>query len=152
VDDQETVVVRPATRADAGAMRELAAAAYGKYVDRIGREPVPMTADYDRIAESGRAWLAEHGNRVVGLLVVEPARDHLLVENVAVAPGSQGLRVGSRLLRLAEEQARALGVREVRLYTHEKMTENLAYYPGAATARRTAAPSTASAGSSSPSS
>jgi len=63
-----------------------------------------------------------------GLLVLEPAEDHLLLENVAVAPQAQGLGVGGRLLRLAEEQALARGLREVRLYTNEAMTENLAYY------------------------
>ena len=36
--------------------------------------------------------------------------------------------MGGRLLRLAEEQARARGLRQVRLYTNEAMTENLAYY------------------------
>ncbi len=41
---------------------------------------------------------------------------------------AQGLGVGGRLLRLAEEQALARGLREVRLYTNEAMTENLAYY------------------------
>jgi GNAT superfamily N-acetyltransferase len=33
------------------------------------------------------------------------------------------------LLALAEEQARGLGLGEIRLYTNEAMTENLAYYP-----------------------
>ena len=37
--------------------------------------------------------------------------------------------MGSRLLRLAEEQAHARGLPEVRLYTNEAMTENLDYYP-----------------------
>lgn len=109
-------------------MREIAEATYQLYVDRIGREPAPMTADYAQIVESGHAWVAEHGDRIVGLLVLEPAEDHLLLENVAVAPQAQGLGVGGRLLRLAEEQALARGLREVRLYTNEAMTENLAYY------------------------
>ena len=99
------------------------------YVDRIGREPAPMTADYGRIAESGDAWVAEQAGCIVGILVLEPAEDHLLLENVAVTPRAQGLGVGGRLLRLAEDQAREHGLREVRLYTNETMTENLGYYP-----------------------
>jgi GNAT superfamily N-acetyltransferase len=110
-------------------MRELAAAAYAKYVNRIGRAPAPVSADYERIAESGHAWVAERGCWLVGLLVVEPTQDHLLIENVAVAPQAQGLGVGGELLQLAEDQARAHGLREVRLYTNEAMTENLVYYP-----------------------
>jgi ribosomal protein S18 acetylase RimI-like enzyme len=110
-------------------MRELARAAYQPYVERIGREPAPLSADYGRIAGSGHAWVAEHDDRIVGLLVLEPADDHLLLENVAVAPQAQGRGIGGRLLRLAEDLARAHGLREVRLYTNEAMTENLAYYP-----------------------
>ena len=88
-----------------------------------------MTADYGRISRSGHAWVAEQAGGIVGILVLEPAEDHLLLENVAVTPRAQGLGVGGRLLRLAEEQARAHGVGEVRLYTNEAMTENLGYYP-----------------------
>jgi N-acetylglutamate synthase-like GNAT family acetyltransferase len=121
--------VRRADASDVDAMRELVQAAYELYVERIGRRPAPMTADYRHAVESGHAWVAQHGERVVGLLVLEPAEDHLLLENVAVLPQAQGLGVGSRLLQLAEEQARAHGLREIRLYTNEAMTENLGYYP-----------------------
>ena len=109
-------------------MRELVQAAYQPYVELIGREPAPMSADYGRIAESGHAWVAEQDDHVVGLLVVEPAEDHLLLENVAVAPQAQGHGVGGRLLRLADEQALTHGLREVRLYTNEAMVDNLTYY------------------------
>jgi GNAT superfamily N-acetyltransferase len=46
-----------------------------------------------------------------------------------VLPSAQGRGVGARLLALAEDQARARGLGEIRLYTNEAMTENLAYYP-----------------------
>jgi GNAT superfamily N-acetyltransferase len=129
VSSSEALTVRLARPADTDAMREVVKAAYQLYVDRIGREPAPMTADYVRIARSGDAWVAEQGGCIVGLLVLEPAEDHLVLESVAVAPSAQGHGVGTRLLRWAEEQALARGLREVRLYTNEAMTENLAYYP-----------------------
>ena len=87
-----------------------------------------MTADYARIAKSGQGWLAEQGGCIVGVLVLNAAENHLLLENVAVAPSAQGHGVGGRLLRFAEEQARAHGLHEIRLYTNEVMTEDLAYY------------------------
>jgi len=110
-------------------MQDVAEAAYQPYIARMGRRPAPMTADYALIAGSGSAWVAEQRGRLVGLLVLEPAADHLLLENVAVDPDVQGNGVGSRLLRLAEEQAEAQGLKEVRLYTNAAMTENLTYYP-----------------------
>jgi ribosomal protein S18 acetylase RimI-like enzyme len=45
-----------------------------------------------------------------------------------VDPARQGAGAGSRLLRHAEEVARAHGLYELRLYAHEQMTENLAFY------------------------
>ena len=51
------------------------------------------------------------------------------MENLAVRPADQGRGVGRRLLTLAEQRARDLGLAELRLYTNAAMTENLAYYP-----------------------
>lgn len=81
------------------------------------------------IAGSGSAWIPVHNHPVVGLLVLESAEDHLLLEHVAVDPDVQGLGMGSRLLRLAEERAEAQGLNAVRLYTNVAMTENLTSTP-----------------------
>ncbi len=125
----EDLVVRRAVPADAQAVGELVRAAYAHYVARLGQEPYPMTLDYAVVVAGGNTWVAQDDVRLVGVLVLEHAADHVLVENLAVLPGAQGAGIGSRLLRHAEDEARARGVPEVRLYTHELMTENRAYYP-----------------------
>jgi N-acetylglutamate synthase-like GNAT family acetyltransferase len=123
------VTVRRAALADIVALQAVAVAAYQRYVDRTGRAPAPMTADYARAVRDGRAWVAVEHGQVVGFAVLVPQPDHLLLENVAVLPAMQGRGIGTRLLTLAEEQARGLHLSEIRLYTNEAMTENLAYYP-----------------------
>lgn len=123
------VDIRPATAADVPAIRELVAAAYRHYVPRIGREPAPMTADHAATVAAGRAWVAEVDGRIAGLVVLVPEPGHLLLENVAVDPARQGRGVGAVLLAFADDRARSLGLPEVRLYTNEAMTENIAYYP-----------------------
>jgi ribosomal protein S18 acetylase RimI-like enzyme len=123
------LTVRPAAEPDVPVLAAIAAEAYRVYVPRIGREPAPMTADYAEAVRSGLTWAAVRDDEVVGLLVLAVRPDHLLLENVAVLPSAQGAGVGARLLALAEDEARARGLREIRLYTNEAMTENLAYYP-----------------------
>lgn len=122
-------VLRQAEAGDVGAVRTLVEATYGHYVARIGRPPRPMTADYAALVEAGRVWVAESGGGLIGLLVLDAQPDHLLVENVAVVPTAQGSGVGTALLDFAETEAVRLGLAELRLYTNEKMTENIAYYP-----------------------
>ena len=118
----------PVRAGDGDAMRELARDAYGVYVQRIGREPAPMTADYAAIAASGRGLLAWNEAVLAGMLVTRLEEDALLIENVAVSPMFQGKGLGAALLVEAERIARDHGLDCVRLYTNEAMTENLSFY------------------------
>jgi ribosomal protein S18 acetylase RimI-like enzyme len=120
--------IRRATAADAAAATAITRAAYLPWVPIIGREPGPMSTDLASSAEAGELWVAEDGGEAVGVLVLVPHPDHLLLESVAVAPDAQGRGIGSALLRVADEQAAAAGLPEVRLYTHERMTTNIRRY------------------------
>jgi N-acetylglutamate synthase-like GNAT family acetyltransferase len=120
---------RQARRDDAGAVTGVVHAAYDHYVARIGQQPAPMGADYVALIEAGSVWVAEVAGQIVGVLVLQAYPDHLLIENVAVSPDAQGGGIGTCLIELAEREAVAAGLGEIRLYTNEAMTENLAYYP-----------------------
>ena len=93
-----------------------------------GVRPAPLDADYGKAIEHDEVWVAEHDGELAGYLVLVPFADHLLLENVAVDPGRQGRGVGRRLLALAEERTTALGLSELRLYTHAVMVENQRLY------------------------
>ena len=95
---------------------------------RIGLRPIPMDADYPELVRSGVVWVAEDGGNIAGLVVLIAHDDHVLVDNLAVEPSHQGRGIGRQLLAFAEEHARGLGLDEMRLYTHVKMTENQAIY------------------------
>jgi ribosomal protein S18 acetylase RimI-like enzyme len=120
--------VRVATLADAPAVRALTRAAYAKWVPVIGREPKPMAADYDRAVREHRIDLLLVGGELAALTETIPAADHLLVENVAVAPAFQGRGHGRRLLAHAERLAAWLGVPQVWLYTNKAFEENVRLY------------------------
>jgi N-acetylglutamate synthase-like GNAT family acetyltransferase len=121
--------IRRATTADLPAIHQVITDAYTKYVERIGRPPAPMTADYAAALEHSRVWVLVSDHDIVGALVTEDRADHLLLEMVAVVPTAQGNGHGARLLDRAERDAEELGLPEVRLYTNEAMTENLTFYP-----------------------
>jgi len=118
-----------AARGDARAVARCVRAAYAHYVERIGREPAPMTADYEALIGAGEVWVARAGEDVAGVLVLRPRPPALLLENIAVAPDRQGEGLGRALMAFAEDRARAEGLAEVVLYTNERMTENLRFYP-----------------------
>ncbi|MDT5299949.1 MAG: hypothetical protein QOG79_3191 [Mycobacterium sp.] len=122
-------LLRRATGDDVDAISGLVAEAFGKYVERIGKPPAPMLADYGALLGESRMWVVELRDAIVGVLVTQHQGDHLLLDTVAVAPAAQGGGQGRRLLERAERDATEQGLIEVRLVTNEAMTENLVFYP-----------------------
>ena len=117
---------RPATAADLPAIREVAGAAFARYLSRMDRPPAPMLADYGAAVDAGQLWVT--GRPVTGLIELTEAGDALHVGNVAVHPGSQGTGLGRQLMDYAERRAILLGLTRLSLYTNEVMTENQAIY------------------------
>jgi ribosomal protein S18 acetylase RimI-like enzyme len=86
-----------------------------------------MDDDYAERVRCGQVLVAE-SDTVVGLIVLLDSGEYLLIENVAVHPERQHQGVGRALLAHAEALAAGLGRRELRLYTHATMTENIQLY------------------------
>ena len=123
-----SIRLRPAEPADATAIRDIVRAAYAKWVPVIGREPLPMRADYDKAVAEHPFDLAIEGDRIVGMLETMLEDDHLWIENVCVAPQAQGKGIGRLLLERAEEKAREAGRRELRLLTNGAFEANVSLY------------------------
>jgi GNAT superfamily N-acetyltransferase len=119
---------RRAAEHDAETVRDLTHAAYAKWVPVIGRKPKPMNADYEHAVRAHVIELAYVDGALAGLIELIPAADHLLLENLAVAPAHQGKGIGRRLMARVEELARAQSFPTVRLYTNKAFTTNLAFY------------------------
>lgn len=124
----DTVELRQAMATDAAAIRDLTRAAYAKWVPLIGREPKPMTADYDQAVARNRFDLAHIDGTLAALIETIREADHLLVENVAVSPDFQGRGLGRKLMAHAEVLAREQGFDTIRLYTNQRFAENIALY------------------------
>ena len=121
-------MIRIARTDDVARIREIASAAYARYVPRVGREPAPMVADYDGDARAGRIVVLEVERNIIGYLVAWPEDDAYFIENIGIEPQLQGKGWGRRLMDHAATQAGHLGLGALRLYTNAAMTENLSMY------------------------
>ena len=119
---------RIGTSDDAGIVRDIVRAAYAKWIPVIGREPMPMKADYDQALRERRFDLLSLNGVVAGLIETTLRPDHLWIENVAVRPDSQGKGLGRRLLAHAEQLTVEQGLISLRLLTNAAFADNVALY------------------------
>ena len=98
--------LRRAAPADAVAVRDLTRAAYAKWGPVLGREPKPMTADYDAAVRDHVVDMLYLDGELAALIEMRPEADHLFVVNVAVSPAYQGRGCGRAPLAHAEELTR----------------------------------------------
>jgi ribosomal protein S18 acetylase RimI-like enzyme len=120
--------IRVATAADIPAITNIVDQAYRHYIARIGKPPGPMLDDYAARVSEGAVCVLEEGAEITAIIVLLPAPNYLLLDNIAVSPTRQGLGLGGRLLAFVEDEALRRGYREIRLYTHQTMVENQRLY------------------------
>ena len=122
-------MIRIARPQDVATVEAIVHEAYAVYIDRIGKPTGPMLDDYAALIDAGAVSVLEAADgAIAAIIVLLPKPDHLLLDNIAVRRASQGQGLGRRLIAFAEAEARRHGYPELRLYTHEKMSENIALY------------------------
>ena len=122
------VSIRRAEVSDADRVRMLTRASYAKWIPVIGREPLPMAADYERAVRDHIVDLMFVGTELAGLIEMVNEGDHLLIENVAIGPAFQRKGYGGLLVAHAEQVARSLQLPELRLYTNAQFAGNVDFY------------------------
>lgn len=87
-----------------------------------------MAANYVEALQKNRFDLLYVKGKLAALIekIAEP--DHLLIENVAVAPSFQGQGLGRKLLAHAEKLAASSGFSATKLYTNKLFAENVQLY------------------------
>ncbi len=120
--------LRRATEPDLGTVGMISHDAYAPWVAILGQAPLPMTEDYAPRIARGKVWIIERDGRTAGVMVLERARDHLLIWSLAVLPAYQGHGVGRWMLETAEEMARREVLPELRLFTSDRMVSNIELY------------------------
>jgi GNAT superfamily N-acetyltransferase len=121
--------IRRATLNDVTEITACIRNAYTPYIQRIGKKPAPMLEDYAETVTQKNIWILEdHGSELLGVLILVPEPEYLLIENIAVKARYQGQGFGGKLMDFAESEALKLGYKVMRLYTNVLMVENKVIY------------------------
>ena len=78
--------IRAATAADVAAIADIVDRAYRHYSPRMGKPPGPMLDDYAARVSEGVVWVLEEGAVIGAIIVLVPAPNYLLLDNIAVSP------------------------------------------------------------------
>ena len=111
--------VQLAPLADVRVVEQIVEDAYCVYTSRMGKLPGPMFDDYSQRVEEGVVWVLEEGTTTVGIVVLLPKSDHLLLDNIAIAPARQGLVSVGGCLHL-QKQKRCVEVIAKYVSTHTR--------------------------------
>lgn len=119
---------RVATQSDIITAARLVFESYAPYIPIMGKIPPTIFEDFGEHIRQGNLWFLTLGGDVVGMVVLTPKEDHLLLQSMAVAPGYQGMGFGRALLSFSEDVAKSRGQLSIRLYTNSLMERNQKIY------------------------
>ena len=135
----DNLELRKACASDVAAIRHCATEAYSQYVERIGKKPAPMVADFGSLVADGKMVVAINNasemqssaakDMLVGYVVFYADNNTMRLDNIAVLPQCTGAGIGKLLIATVEQSAQGLGLDSVTLYTNASMIENLQMYP-----------------------
>ena len=120
--------IEKATADDAPQITACVQAAYQHYIKTLGVKPGPMLDDYAEMVADHSVWVMRDNGRVIALLVLIDKPEMMLLDNVAVHPDYQGLKLGKRFMAYAEEIGKEREYTAIQLYTHEHMIKNQQIY------------------------
>ena len=120
--------IRRGAAGDVDLIRSFTRAAYAKWIPLIGREPLPMAADYETALRQHRFDLFYKDGVLAALIETITRDDHLHIQNLCVSPKFQRLGLGSQLLNYAQEMAKQKNLPALRLDTNKYFTGNVDLY------------------------
>ena len=120
-------VIRVAETGDIPRLQAIACGAYSVYVEKMGRPPAPIHADFQTHIDDDTVFVATAGGDITGYVILCNIDDKWWLDNIATSPNHQGLGIG-RLLVIAAEGWLAHRTDHVHLYTNTAMSKNIVWY------------------------
>jgi GNAT superfamily N-acetyltransferase len=107
----DTLTIRPATAADAGAVASVLVEAFAEFQPLYSsagyHATTPAGQEIERRFVDGPIWVVEHDGRIAGTVSAILRDDGVYLRSMAVAPAARGCGVGRALLSQVEEFAAA---------------------------------------------
>jgi GNAT superfamily N-acetyltransferase len=122
------LTIKQAGPDEAALVRGITLRAYAKWVPVIGREPMPMTVDYEKAVLACSIDILSFDDVPVAVVVFERKEDSLYIDNLAVEPEAQGKGYGLQLLRHVEQVARNENIGRLTLLTNGAFASNVSFY------------------------
>lgn len=129
----ENLIIRKARPCEAEEIWRVTRRAYEPYRGRIKPEFQALRVSVSTIRREIRLKRRVYGvalldDRIVATLRYRRWRSHLGLSRLAVLPEYQGAGIGKKMMEWAEQQARRLGVRELRGEVRAALPHLLEYY------------------------
>ena len=120
---------RTAERSDLSSIQQCVEQAYRPYVALLGVEPAPLHTDYAEHIQKGNLLVAQSmKGEFVGILLSYLDGASLVVDNVAIMPRYQRQGALVDVCVRAVQLAKEAGVENIRTFTNQKLTRNIAMY------------------------
>jgi GNAT superfamily N-acetyltransferase len=123
--------IRPATLADAAQVHAITQSAFAPYVGVIIPTPngcLEQLPAVEADCQNGAVRVALWEGEIVGALRLDFRADHLHLRRIAVLPAFQGRGIAGALIRAAEAEGRAAGLKQAKLETRYSLPENWRRY------------------------
>lgn len=124
----DTLVLRAASSADAGAIAATIAAAFAQYRGKLVPESGAFRETAEAIAldlaKGSGVIVAERNSEMLGCVVIEEMEGDLYFGRLAVLPAARGLGLARRLVEAVEAEAKRRGLPGVRLGVRVVLTDN----------------------------
>lgn len=101
---------------------------YAPYIPIMGKIPPTIFEDFIEHINKGNLWFLEYNGSKIGMVILTPCDDYLLLQSMCILPLYQKLGLSKKILKFSEELAKSKGLCTIKLYTNSLMKRNQKIY------------------------
>jgi len=83
---------------------------YAPYIPILGKIPPTLFEDFGYHISQHNLWMMECDRVAMGMVVLTPSTDHMLLQSMCIMPAYQGLGFGRQILAFSEQHAQLVNL------------------------------------------